>query len=213
MPGSLRPSPREPPPGRTMDQLGAVVKDPAAWTGQTSPTRRGPSTAASWAERHTRGAPPGDALAEAARRTGIEADVLDLVLARSAWKSTVAVRPCAGNARLEWPKTLLPALEHLSELRRAATFGSSTARVSFSTTRHPPRLSTLTATGAPPYRGSAVTMHPPGHRAGAGGGLRQAPRAVVPAAAHAGGLLAGAAAGRHMGGGTPGGARHPAHAP
>ena len=75
----------EPPPGRTMDQLGAVVKDPAAWTGQTSPTRRGPSTAASWAERHTRGAPPGDALAEATRRTGMsEADVLDLVLARSA---------------------------------------------------------------------------------------------------------------------------------
>jgi hypothetical protein len=53
-----------------------------------------------------------------------EADVLDLVLARSAWKSTVAVRPCAGNARLEWPKTLLPALENLGELRRAATFGA-----------------------------------------------------------------------------------------
>jgi hypothetical protein len=79
------PETAEPPPGRTMDQLGAVVKDPAAWTGQTSPTRRGPSTAASWAERHTRGAPPGDALAEATRRTGMsEADVLDLVLARSA---------------------------------------------------------------------------------------------------------------------------------
>jgi len=53
-----------------------------------------------------------------------EADVLDLVLARSAWKSTVAVRPGAGNARLEWPKTLLPALENLGELRRAATFGA-----------------------------------------------------------------------------------------
>ena len=61
----------EPPPGWTMDQLGAVVKDPAAWTGQTLPTRRGPSTAAPWADRHTRGAPPGDALAEAARRTGM----------------------------------------------------------------------------------------------------------------------------------------------
>jgi hypothetical protein len=36
----------------------------------------------------------------------------------------------------------------------------STARVSFWTTRHPPRWSTLTATGAPPCGGSAVTMHP-----------------------------------------------------
>jgi hypothetical protein len=34
------------------------------------------------------------------------------------------VRPGAGNARLEWPKTLLPALEDLGELRRAATFGA-----------------------------------------------------------------------------------------
>jgi hypothetical protein len=97
-----------------MDQLGAVVKDPAAWTGQTSPTRRGPSTATSWAELRTRGTPVGDALAEAASRTGMsEYDVLDLALARSAWKSTVAVRPCEGNARLKWPKTPLPALENL----------------------------------------------------------------------------------------------------
>ena len=66
------------------------------------------------AERRSRGAPLGDALAEVARRTGMsEADVLDLVLARPAWKSTVAVRPCAGNARLKWPKTLLPAFENL----------------------------------------------------------------------------------------------------
>ena len=34
------------------------------------------------------------------------------------------MRPGAGNARLEWPKTLLPALENLGELRRAATFGA-----------------------------------------------------------------------------------------
>ncbi len=69
--------------------------------------------------------PPGDALAEAARRTGMsEADVLDLVLACSAWKSTVAVCPCAGNAHLKWPKTLLPALENLGDLRRAAAFGA-----------------------------------------------------------------------------------------
>jgi hypothetical protein len=53
------------------------------------------------AERRTRDAPVGDTLAEAARRTGkSECDVLDLALARSAWKSTVAVRLGAGNARL-----------------------------------------------------------------------------------------------------------------
>ncbi len=66
------------------------------------------------AERRSRGAPLGDALAEAARRTGMsEADVLDLALARSAWKSTVAMRIGAGNARLKWSKTPLPALENL----------------------------------------------------------------------------------------------------
>ncbi len=60
-------------------------------------------------ERCTRGAPVGGALAEAARRAGMsEADVLDLVLARSAWKSTVAVRLGAGNTRLKWSKTQLP---------------------------------------------------------------------------------------------------------
>ncbi len=79
----------------------------------------------SWAERRTRGPPVGDALAEAVRRTGMsESDVLDLALARSAWKSTVAVRPGAGNARLKWSKTQLPALENLGELRHAAAFGA-----------------------------------------------------------------------------------------
>jgi hypothetical protein len=53
-----------------------------------------------------------------------EADVLDLALARSAWKSTVAVRLGAGNARLKWSKTQLPALENLGELRQAAAFGA-----------------------------------------------------------------------------------------
>ena len=72
------------------------------------------------AERRSRGAPLGDALAEAARRTGMsEADVLDLALARSAWKSTVAVRIGAGNSRLKWSKTPLPALDNLGELRHA----------------------------------------------------------------------------------------------
>jgi hypothetical protein len=60
-----------------------------------------------------------------------EADVLDLALARSAWKSTVAVRLGAGNGRLgagnghlKWSKTPLPALENLGELRQAAAFGA-----------------------------------------------------------------------------------------
>ncbi len=48
-----------------------------------------------------------------------ESDVLDLALARS-----VAVRPGAGNARLKWPKTPLPALDNLGKLRHAAAFGA-----------------------------------------------------------------------------------------
>ena len=72
-------------------------------------------------ERCTRGAPAGGALAEAARRAGMsEADVLDLALARSAWKSTVAVRLSAGNARLKWSQMPLPALKNLGELLQAA---------------------------------------------------------------------------------------------
>ncbi len=78
------------------------------------------------AERRSRGAPLGDALAEAARRTSMseEADVLDLALARSAWKSMVAVRIGAGNSRLKWSKTPLPAFENLGELRHAAAFSA-----------------------------------------------------------------------------------------
>jgi hypothetical protein len=69
------------------------------------------------AERRTRGAPAGGTLEEAARLAGMsEADVLNLALARSAWKSTVAVRLSADNARLKWSKTQLPALENLGEL-------------------------------------------------------------------------------------------------
>jgi hypothetical protein len=53
-----------------------------------------------------------------------EADVLDLALARSAWKSTVAVRIGAGNSRLKWSKTPLPALDNLGELRHATAFNA-----------------------------------------------------------------------------------------
>jgi hypothetical protein len=61
-----------------------------------------------------RGTPGGDALADVARRTGMsEEDVLDLRLARSAWKCMVTVCLSAGNARLRCSKTALPALENL----------------------------------------------------------------------------------------------------
>jgi hypothetical protein len=77
------------------------------------------------AERRSRGAPLGDALAEVARRTGMsEADALDRVLARSAWKSTVAVRIGAGTSRLKWSKTPLPALDNLGGLRHATAFNA-----------------------------------------------------------------------------------------
>jgi hypothetical protein len=78
------------------------------------------------AERRTLGAPGGGALAEAARRIGMsEAEVLDLALARSAWKSMVAVRLGAGHACLRWSKTPLPALENLCELSHADAFGAA----------------------------------------------------------------------------------------
>ena len=75
------------------------------------------------AKRRARGAPSGGALAEAARRTGMsEQDVLDLALARSAWRSMVTVRLGAGSARLKWSRTPLPALENVSELGHASAF-------------------------------------------------------------------------------------------
>jgi hypothetical protein len=78
------------------------------------------------AERRTRGAPGGGCLAEAARRTCMsEADVLDLALARSAWKSMVSVHLGAGNAHLRWSKTPLPALENLGELGHVDAFGAA----------------------------------------------------------------------------------------
>ena len=74
-------------------------------------------------ERRTGRPPGGGALAEAARRTGMtEEQVLDLALARSAWKSTVVVRLGAGAARVSWSRTALPAIENLGELHGAAVF-------------------------------------------------------------------------------------------
>ncbi len=81
------------------------------------------------------------------------------MLARSAWKSTVAVRPCAGNARLKWPKTLLPALENLGELRRAATSGAvDRARILLDDSAST-ALEHADGNLGPPYGGSAVSHH------------------------------------------------------
>jgi hypothetical protein len=63
------------------------------------------------------------ALAEAARKLGMsEQDILDLALARSAWRSMVSVRLGAGNVRLAWSKIPMPALMNLSELAQASAF-------------------------------------------------------------------------------------------
>ena len=57
--------------------------------------------------------PSAGALAVAARRLGMsEEDIFDLALARSAWRSMVAVRLGAGHARLAWSKTPMPALTY-----------------------------------------------------------------------------------------------------
>ena len=63
------------------------------------------------------------ALTTAARKTGMsEQEVLDLALARSAWKSMVAIRLLAPGARLEWSRTQLPAIVNLEAVRDAAIF-------------------------------------------------------------------------------------------
>ena len=71
--------------------------------------------------------PPNEsALAKAARQTGMsEQEVLDLALARSAWKSLVAVRLMAPGASLEWSRTPLPALVNLETVRDARAFDGS----------------------------------------------------------------------------------------
>jgi hypothetical protein len=99
-------------------------------------------------------APSAGALAVVARRLGMsEEDIFDLALARSAWRSMVAVRLGAGHARLAWSKT-------------------------------PDHVACI--------------------------GVRSAPRAVYPAAAHPGGLLASMAPGRHLRGGAQGAGCSPA---
>ena len=68
--------------------------------------------------------PSAGALAVAVRRLGMsEEDIFDLALARSAWRSMVAVRLGAGHARLAWSKTPMPALTNLAELGHASAFG------------------------------------------------------------------------------------------
>jgi hypothetical protein len=51
-----------------------------------------------------------------------EQDIFDLALARLAWRSMVAVRLGAGNARLSWSKTPLPVPLNVMELAHASAF-------------------------------------------------------------------------------------------
>ena len=78
------------------------------------------------AERRS-GRPAGEsALTTAARKTGMsEQEVLELALARSAWKSMVAIRLNEPGARLEWSRTPLPAIVNLETVRDAAIFGGA----------------------------------------------------------------------------------------
>jgi hypothetical protein len=112
-------------------------------------------------------------------------------------------------------KTPLPAPDNLGELRHAAAFGAVDRASVFLDDSAP---SATHRAGAPRQQlgpRSAEARQSPCirrcHRGGAGGGLQRAPRAGVPTAAHAGGLLADVAAGRHMGCGAQGSAQ-PAHA-
>ena len=67
---------------------------------------------------------PGEsAPAEAARRTGLsEQEVLDLALARSAWKATVTAHLGTVNDRVSWSRTPLPAVDNIHELAHLAVF-------------------------------------------------------------------------------------------
>ena len=70
--------------------------------------------------------PAGDgALAAAASKSGLsEQEVFDLAIARSAWKNMVMVQLGAGNTRLVWSWTQLPALENLGDLHHTFAFRS-----------------------------------------------------------------------------------------
>ena len=89
----------------------------------SSSGRRSRGVGSAAAERRL-GRPPGEsALTAAARKTGMsEQQVLDLALARSAWKSMVAVRLMSPGAHLEWSRTPLPAITNLDAVRDASAF-------------------------------------------------------------------------------------------
>jgi hypothetical protein len=86
-----------------------------------------------------------------------EADVLDLALARFAWNSMVAVCLSAGNARLRWSKSPLPALKNLGELGHADAFGAADRAHIFLDDSAP---TAPTAAGVTLFGGSAATTHP-----------------------------------------------------
>ena len=63
------------------------------------------------------------ALAVAARQMGMsEREVLDLALARSAWKSLVVIRLNVPRVSLEWSRSPLPAIVNLEAVRGARVF-------------------------------------------------------------------------------------------
>ena len=77
------------------------------------------------------------ALTTAARKTGMsEEQVLELALARSAWKSMVVVQLMSAGTQLDWSRTPLPAIVNLEAVLSASIFPAST-RTRFSQ-RHRP---------------------------------------------------------------------------
>ena len=95
-------APRRPPPAFVRRSRGGGIAGPERRTGQPQ---------------------GGSALAEAARRTGLsEQEVLDLALARSAWRTTVIAHLGTINDRVSWARTPLPAVNNIHELSHLAIF-------------------------------------------------------------------------------------------
>ena len=108
-------------------------------------------------------APGESALTTAARRSGLsEQEVLDLALARSAWRSMVAVRLLAPGTRLEWSRTPLPAIVNLEAVRDAGVFsGVDKSRIFLNDTA-PTALERANGNWGPAVRGLCDARANPG---------------------------------------------------
>ena len=115
------------------------------------------------AERRLAQAPGESALTTAARRSGLsEQEVLDLALARSAWRSMVAVRLLAPGTRLEWSRTPLPAIVNLEAVRDAGAFsGVDKSRIFLNDTA-PTALERANGNWGPAVRGLCDARANPG---------------------------------------------------